>query len=47
MVECYIKTIEEHVRKVLASHQRNWGERLSLFLLEYRASTHDHGLDSS
>jgi hypothetical protein len=41
MVERYIKTIEEHLRKVVASHQRDWDERLDLFLLAYRASTHD------
>jgi hypothetical protein len=41
MVERYIKTIEEHLRKVVASHQRDWDERLPLFLLAYRASTHD------
>jgi hypothetical protein len=39
MVERYIKTIEEHLRKVVASHQRDWDERLHLFLLAYRAST--------
>jgi hypothetical protein len=41
MVERYIKTIEEHLRKVVASHQRDWDERLPLFLLAYKASTHD------
>jgi hypothetical protein len=41
MVERYIKTIEEHLRKVIASHQRDCDERLHLFLLAYRASTHD------
>jgi hypothetical protein len=41
MVERYIKTIEEHLRKVVASHQRDWDESLPLFLLAYRASTHD------
>jgi transposase InsO family protein len=41
MVERYIKTIEEHLWKVVASHQRDWDERLFLFLLAYRASTHD------
>jgi hypothetical protein len=41
MVERYIKTIEEHLRKVVASHQRDWDETLPLFLLAYRASTHD------
>jgi hypothetical protein len=41
MVERYIKTIEEHLRKVVASHQRDWDGRLHHFLLAYRASTHD------
>jgi hypothetical protein len=41
MVERYIKTIEEHLRKVVASHQWDWDERLPLYLLAYRASTHD------
>ena len=41
MVECYVKTIEEHLRKIVTSHQRDWDERLPLFLLAYRASTHD------
>jgi hypothetical protein len=41
MVERYIKTIEEHLRKVVTSHQRDWDEGLPLFLLAYRTSTHD------
>jgi hypothetical protein len=41
MVERYIKTIEEHLRKVVAQHQRDWNERLPLFLLAYRAASHD------
>jgi hypothetical protein len=36
-----VKTIEEHLRKVVSTHQRDWDERLPLFLLAYRASTHD------
>jgi hypothetical protein len=35
MVERYMKTVEEHIRKVVASHQRDWDERLPLFLLAY------------
>jgi hypothetical protein len=35
-----VKTIEEHLRKVVASHQRDWDMRLPIFLLAYRASTH-------
>jgi transposase InsO family protein len=41
MVERYIKTVEEHLRKVIASHQRDWDARLPIFLLAYRASTDD------
>jgi hypothetical protein len=41
MVERYVKTIEEHLRKVVTSNQRDWDEKLPLFLLAYRASTHD------
>jgi hypothetical protein len=36
MVERYIKTVEEHLWKVVASHQWDWDERLHL---AYRAST--------
>jgi transposase InsO family protein len=41
MVERYIKTIEEHLRKVVTSHQKDWDDGLPLFPLAYRASTHD------
>jgi hypothetical protein len=41
MVERYVKTIEEHLRKVVSTHQGDWDERLPIFLLAYRASTHD------
>jgi transposase InsO family protein len=41
MVEHYVKTVEETLRKVVASHQMDWDERLHLFLLAYRAYTHD------
>jgi transposase InsO family protein len=26
MVECYIKTVEEHLQKVVALHQREWAQ---------------------
>jgi hypothetical protein len=41
MVKCYIKTVEEHLWKVVASHQRDWDEKLPFILLAYRASTYD------
>lgn len=34
-------TVEEHLWEAIASHRRNWEERLSIFLLAYRASAHD------
>jgi hypothetical protein len=40
-LERYIKLVEEHLQKVVASHQRDWDTRLSTFLLAYWASTHD------
>jgi hypothetical protein len=39
MVERDVRTMEEHLRKVISRHQRNL-ERLPLFLLAYRASIH-------
>ncbi|KAJ4437535.1 hypothetical protein ANN_17680 [Periplaneta americana] len=41
MVERYIKTVEEHLRKVVSNHQRDWDARVPLFLFAYRASVHD------
>ena len=41
MVERYVHTIKEHLRKVVSTHQRDWDERLPIFLLAYRASTHE------
>jgi hypothetical protein len=40
MVKRYIKTVEENIWIVIASHQLNWDARLPTFLLAYRASTH-------
>jgi hypothetical protein len=41
MVERYVKTVEEHRRKVISMHHRDWDEWLPIFLLSYRASTHE------
>jgi hypothetical protein len=41
MVERYMKTVEEHLRKFVASHQSDWDEKLPFSLLAYRALTHD------
>jgi hypothetical protein len=41
IVEPYIKTVKKHLRKVVPSHQRDMDARLPIFLLAYRASTHD------
>jgi hypothetical protein len=32
-VECYVKAVEEHLRKVVLAHQNDWDERLPLFLM--------------
>jgi hypothetical protein len=39
-IERYIKTVEEHLQKVITSHQRDWDTRLPIFLLAYRVSTY-------
>jgi hypothetical protein len=39
---CYMKTIEDQLRKVILMHQRDWDERLPIFLLAKRASTHEN-----
>jgi transposase InsO family protein len=41
MVELYIRMVEEHLRKVVPSHQRDWNARLPNLVLAYRASIHD------
>jgi transposase InsO family protein len=41
MVVRYVKTIEEHLRKVVTSNQRDWDEKFPFCLLAFRASTHD------
>jgi alcohol dehydrogenase YqhD (iron-dependent ADH family) len=35
MVERYVRTIEKYLRKVVSTHQRDWDERLPIFLLAY------------
>jgi transposase InsO family protein len=37
----YVMTIEKHLRKFVTSNQRDWDEKLPLFLLAYRSSTYD------
>jgi hypothetical protein len=39
-VERYVKTVEDHLRKVVSAYQRDWDERLPIFLLACRASAH-------
>jgi hypothetical protein len=41
VVEQYMKMVEEHLRKAISSHQKDWDERLPIFLLAYRTSTHE------
>jgi hypothetical protein len=41
MLERHMKTTDEHLKKVASIHQRDWNERLPIFLLAYQASTHE------
>jgi transposase InsO family protein len=41
MVERCMKTIEEHLRKVVSTQQLDCDDRLPIFLLAYRTSNHD------
>jgi hypothetical protein len=41
IVERSIRTAEQHIRKVVASHQRDFDARLPILLHAYRSSTHD------
>jgi hypothetical protein len=41
MVERYVKTIDEHLRKVVSSNQTVWEERIPLFLMAYQLSIHE------
>jgi hypothetical protein len=35
------KAAEENLRKVVLKHQRDWDQRLHLFMLAYRVSTQE------
>jgi hypothetical protein len=41
MAEHRIRTVKERLWKVVTLYQRDWDARLPIFLLFYRASTHD------
>jgi hypothetical protein len=41
VVELYVKTVEEHLMKVILTHQRAQNKVLSLLLLAYKGSTHE------
>ena len=41
MVERFNRTLEEHLRKVVDSGQRDWDEHIPKFLLAYRSAIHD------
>jgi hypothetical protein len=34
-----MKMVEEHLRNVVLAHQKDWGERLSILVLAWRALT--------
>lgn len=41
MVERFNRTLEEHLKKVVDKGQKDWDERLPMFLMAYRSSIHD------
>jgi predicted metal-dependent hydrolase len=41
MVEHYVKTVDEHLRKMVSTNQRDWNGRLPTFLLACRALSHE------
>jgi hypothetical protein len=41
VLECYTKTAEEHQKKIVLTHENDCDERPSLYMLAYRASTHE------
>jgi hypothetical protein len=41
MMKQYTKMVEKHLQKFAVSRQRDYDMRLPIFLLAYRASTHD------
>ena len=41
MVERFNRTMEEHLSKVVAEHQKYWDQHLLLFLLAYQSAVHD------
>jgi hypothetical protein len=41
MVEQLVKTMEEYLRNIILTHQRDSDKGLPLFLLAYRAMTHE------
>jgi hypothetical protein len=40
-MERYVRTVEEHLRKFVVLHKRNWDARQPIFLHAYRVFTHD------
>ena len=41
MVERFNRTLEEHLRKVVDSGQKDWDDHIPKFLLSYRSAIHD------
>ena len=41
MVERFNRTLEEHLRKVVDAHQRDWDKHIPMFLLAYRSAIHN------
>jgi hypothetical protein len=37
----YVKNVDKHLHKDVLAHQTDWDERPPIFMLAYRASTHN------
>jgi hypothetical protein len=41
MVKRYVKTVEEQLRNAVCNQERDWDDRIHIFLLAYRAATNE------
>jgi hypothetical protein len=39
MLQRYVTTVEQHLKNVVSTHQRDWDKKLPLFLQVYEASS--------
>jgi hypothetical protein len=41
VVERYVKVVENHLKHLVSNNQTDWDQKLPLFLVAYRATTHE------